>query len=369
MDILSSREWAIVTWIIIYLCITIFVLKVDFTDVFKSFFNKKLSILWISILLYNLFITIILSYSRYWNNIYIKDIVFWIVFSCITSTISVFDQKKIFFFKKIILTNITVSALIEFIISELTLSYCLELFFIGIFLPINLLFLVSQTSLEYKTAEDVLKKILSLINIIFVVYILVELYKSFNFLLSQETWFKFIIPLLYSILCSPLYYIFIILNDLNFLEDILGWLAVILMAIILRFTDWYILDPLLSLVISFFILSKAIPRFWSTLKIFLDAVPEGVDIKQVKSRLEQLDYVASVNQLNLWTMDGLEKNAIIHVCLEHVKHMEVCKESIRDLLKERGFQNVTIEVDSSLMNHAHHKRCVDELKSLDEHEH
>ena len=157
--------------------------------------------------------------------------------------------------------------------------------------------------------------------------------------------------------------------SLHFLEDTLGCLAVILMAIILRFTDWYILDPLLSLVISFFILSKAIPRFWSTLKIFLDAVPEGVDIEQVKSDLEQLDHVASVNQLNLWTMDGLEKNAIVHVCLEHVKHMDVCKESIRDLLKERGFQNVTIEVDSSLMNHAHHKRCVDELKSLDGHEH
>jgi len=157
--------------------------------------------------------------------------------------------------------------------------------------------------------------------------------------------------------------------SLHFLEDTLGWVAVILMAIILRFTDWYILDPLLSLVISFFILSKAIPRFWSTLKIFLDAVPEGVDIEQVKSDLEQLDHVASVNQLNLWTMDGLEKNAIVHVCLEHVKHMDVCKESIRDLLKERGFQNVTIEVDSSLMNHAHHKRCVDELKSLDGHEH
>ena len=158
--------------------------------------------------------------------------------------------------------------------------------------------------------------------------------------------------------------------SLHFLEDILGWLAVILMAIILRFTDWYILDPLLSLVISFFILSKAIPRFWSTLKIFLDAVPEGVDIKQVKSRLEQLDYVASVNQLNLWTMDGLEKNAIIHVCLEHVKHMEVCKESIRDILKDCGFQNITIEVDADLASHQVHKRNMAELEAnhdLDHH--
>ena len=157
--------------------------------------------------------------------------------------------------------------------------------------------------------------------------------------------------------------------SLHFLEDTLGWLAVILMAIVLRFTDWYILDPLLSLAISFFILSKAIPRFWSTLKIFLDAVPEGVDIQQVKSDLEQLDHVASINQLNLWTMDGLEKNAIVHVCLEHVNHMEVCKEAIRTLLKDYGFQNVTIEVDEDLATHRAHKRKIEELEADQGHGH
>ena len=156
--------------------------------------------------------------------------------------------------------------------------------------------------------------------------------------------------------------------SLHFLEDTLGWLAVILMAIILRFTDWYILDPLLSLAISLFILSKAIPRFWSTIKIFLDAVPEGVDIQKIKSDLEQLDHVSSVNQLNLWTMDGLEKNAIIHVCLEHVKHMEVCKESIRTILKDCGFQNVTIEVDEDLATHQAHKRNMAELEANRNHE-
>lgn len=154
--------------------------------------------------------------------------------------------------------------------------------------------------------------------------------------------------------------------SLHFLEDTLGWLAVILMAMVLRYTDWYFLDPLLSLGISAFILSKAIPRFWSTLKIFLDAVPEGVDIKQVKNDLEQLDHVANINQLNLWTMDGLEKNAIVHVCLEHVKHMEVCKESIRDLLKDSGFQNVTIEVDEDLATHRAHKRNIEELEAESE---
>lgn len=157
--------------------------------------------------------------------------------------------------------------------------------------------------------------------------------------------------------------------SLHFLEDTLGWLAVILMAIILRFTDWYILDPLLSLVISIFILTKAIPRFWSALKIFLDAVPEGVDIKQVKNDLEQLDHVASVNQLNLWTMDGLEKNAIVHVCLEEIEHIEYCKESIRNLLKDYGFQNVTIEVDANLASHQTHKRKIEELEASQSHGH
>ncbi|KEQ36683.1 cation diffusion facilitator transporter family protein [Streptococcus mitis] len=157
--------------------------------------------------------------------------------------------------------------------------------------------------------------------------------------------------------------------SLHFLEDTLGWLAVILMAIVLRFTNWYILDPLLSLVISFFILSKALPRFWSTLKIFLDAVPEGLDIEQVKNGLERLDNVASLNQLNLWTMDGLEKNAIVHLCLEDWEQMTETKNQVRQLLEERGVQNITIEVDTSQSNHAQHKRKVTALEQHHEHQH
>ena len=157
--------------------------------------------------------------------------------------------------------------------------------------------------------------------------------------------------------------------SLHFLEDTLGWVAVILMAIVLRFTDWYILDPLLSIAISFFILSKALPRFWSTLKIFLDAVPEGVDIQKIKTDLAELDHVASINQLNLWTMDGLEKNAIVHVCIKEMGNMEACKESIRIFLKDCGFQNITIEVDADLETHQEHKRKVCDLEPNHGHRH
>ena len=157
--------------------------------------------------------------------------------------------------------------------------------------------------------------------------------------------------------------------SLHFLEDTLGWLAVILMAIILRFTDWYILDPLLSLLISSFILWKAIPRFWSTLKIFLDAVPEGIETAKLEKELAALDNVKSVNQLSIWSMDGLENDAIVHVCLEEIEHMEYCKESIRNLLKDYGFQNVTIEVDANLASHQTHKRKIEELEVGQSHGH
>ena len=157
--------------------------------------------------------------------------------------------------------------------------------------------------------------------------------------------------------------------SLHFLEDTLGWVAVILMGIVLRFTDWYILDPLLSLVISFFILSKVLPRFWSTLKIFLDAVPEGVETGDLEKDLEALTNVKSVNQISIWSMDGLENNAIIHLCLEDWEKMTETKNQVRQLLEERGVQNITIEVDSSQSNHEQHKRRVTALEQPHEHQH
>ena len=156
---------------------------------------------------------------------------------------------------------------------------------------------------------------------------------------------------------------------LHFLEDILGWLAVILVAGVLYVTDWYFLDPLLSLLISSFILWKAIPRFWSTLKIFLDAVPEGIETAKLEKELARLTNVKSVNQLSIWSMDGLENDAIIHLCIEDWEQMMETKEAVRQLLEERGVQNITIEVDANLASHQTHKRKIEGLEVGQSHRH
>ena len=139
--------------------------------------------------------------------------------------------------------------------------------------------------------------------------------------------------------------------SLHFLEDILGWIAVVVVSLILRFTDWYFLDPLLSLVIAGFILSKALPKFWENIQIFLDHVPSDVDISQLYQEIAVLENVRAITQLNVWTTDGLEKYAMLHICLENPNLLAETQVVLRQKLLAYGISKVTIQTDENLQEH------------------
>ena len=139
--------------------------------------------------------------------------------------------------------------------------------------------------------------------------------------------------------------------SLHFLEDILGWIAVIVVSLILRFTDWYFLDPLLSLIIAGFILSKALPKFWENIQIFLDHVPSDVDLSQLYREIAALENVRAITQLNVWTTDGLEKYAMLHICLENPNLLAETQAVLRQKLLAYGIAKVTIQTDESLQEH------------------
>lgn len=139
--------------------------------------------------------------------------------------------------------------------------------------------------------------------------------------------------------------------SLHFLEDILGWVAVVGVSIILRFTNWYFLDPLLSLVIAGFILSKALPKFWENIQIFLDHVPSDVDLSQLYQEIAVLENVRAITQLNVWTTDGLEKFAMLHICLENPNLLAETQIVLRQKLLAYGIAKVTIQTDESLQEH------------------
>ena len=139
--------------------------------------------------------------------------------------------------------------------------------------------------------------------------------------------------------------------SLHFLEDILGWVAVVVVSLILRFTDWYFLDPLLSLIIAGFILSKALPKFWENIQIFLDHVPSDVDLGQLYQEIAALENVRAITQLNVWTTDGLEKFAMLHICLENPNLLAETQANLRQKLLAYGIAKVTIQTDESLQEH------------------
>lgn len=142
--------------------------------------------------------------------------------------------------------------------------------------------------------------------------------------------------------------------SLHFLEDILGWLAVIVVSIVLRFTDWYFLDPLLSLVISAFILSKAVPKFWDNGKLFLNATPKELDFVSLEAELLDLEGVENLNQLNVWTSDGLNHQAVVHICKTSHLTDQAVKEQIYTCLSSHHIQLLALEIDQDQTEHEKH---------------
>ncbi|MBM6615677.1 cation diffusion facilitator family transporter [Desemzia sp. RIT804] len=134
--------------------------------------------------------------------------------------------------------------------------------------------------------------------------------------------------------------------SLHMLEDVLGWAGVLIVSVVLRYREWYILDPLLSIGIALFILTKTIPNFLSSANVFLESVPEDVDIHQLGKEIRKINHVHGVSHLHMWSIDG-EENAFavtVYVSTEDVNEFESIREQIRLLLKENNVTHSTIEV-------------------------
>lgn len=156
--------------------------------------------------------------------------------------------------------------------------------------------------------------------------------------------------------------------SLHFLEDILGWLAVIIVSIIMRYTHWFILDPIFAIGIAVYILSQALPKLFETIRLFLEAVPEDFDYQSVGRQIEALPNVAKLMQFNVWSLDGIETIANLHVCLEDHNKQSESKHTIYNLLKVEGIHTATIEIDEDEAEHAQHSR-LNQAKTHHHHHH
>ena len=155
--------------------------------------------------------------------------------------------------------------------------------------------------------------------------------------------------------------------NLHMLEDVLGWIVVLVGAIVMRFTDFYVIDPLMSIGVALFILVNALKNLKEVIDLFLEKTPHGISIAEITEHICEVEGVLNVHHIHVWSLDGHNNYATLHVVVNGDAH--IIKKKIRNELKERGIGHVTLEFEAE-GEHCHDEHChMDVVSSIGHHHH
>ena len=155
--------------------------------------------------------------------------------------------------------------------------------------------------------------------------------------------------------------------NLHMLEDVLGWLVVLVGAIVMKFTNLPLLDPILSIAVALFIFFNAAATLKDVCSLFLEKAPSGIDTRQIKEHLLSLNGVLDVHHVHIWKIDESRAYATLHAVYTGEAH--AIKEAIRTELKEHGIGHVTIELENEGED-CHERDChMDEKEASSHHHH
>jgi cobalt-zinc-cadmium efflux system protein len=136
--------------------------------------------------------------------------------------------------------------------------------------------------------------------------------------------------------------------SLHFLEDILGWCAVLIGSIVMMFTNLPILDPILSILISAFILWNVYKNLKATFRILMQGSPENFSEKEIRSKVLTIPGVKDIHDTHSWTLDGRYNIMTLHVVVDQkfsLSQIQKTKEEVRHCLQHFNLQHITIEME------------------------
>ncbi len=135
---------------------------------------------------------------------------------------------------------------------------------------------------------------------------------------------------------------------LHLLEDVFGWVAVLIVSIIIRFARLPFLDPLLSLGISLFVLVKVLNKLIQTVRIFLQSVPESIGMEKLEHTVAGIPEIIGIHDMHIWSLDGEYHVGTVHIVVEQDiprEQIPGIKQKVRDIMTNVGVQHVTIEIE------------------------
>lgn len=134
----------------------------------------------------------------------------------------------------------------------------------------------------------------------------------------------------------------------HLIEDVLGWVAVLVVAIVLIFVDCPILDPILSIAFTIFILINVFRNLGVTMKLFLQASPSAESYQAIRSLLLSFDEISEIHHFHLWSLDGEHHVMTVHLVLHAFITPEeqlTLKNNIGASLETYNLKHTTIEFE------------------------
>lgn len=136
----------------------------------------------------------------------------------------------------------------------------------------------------------------------------------------------------------------------HLLEDVLGWVAILVASIVLLFFDVPFLDPALSIAITLYVLWNVIKRLKETLFLFLQGVPNDIHLQEIEEKLLNITYVDSAHHTHIWSLDGEHHVFTTHLKLKPLNGLDNIlrvKQEVKSILKTYPFEHFTVETELS----------------------
>lgn len=139
----------------------------------------------------------------------------------------------------------------------------------------------------------------------------------------------------------------------HMIEDLLGWVAVFVGAIVITATGWTWVDPLLACALAAFISYNVLISLRQTILLFLQGSPEQFDEAAFRERVMKFDGVIGLHDVHVWSLDGDRNVLSLHVVVGNevsAPQITKIKGEIRHLVSHLGRYHATIEIEDSLAN-------------------
>lgn len=137
--------------------------------------------------------------------------------------------------------------------------------------------------------------------------------------------------------------------NLHMLEDVLGWLAVLIGSILIKIFNLTIIDPILSILIALYILFHVYNYIKEVFDIFMEKVPKEFEIDELeKSILNRFNEIKDIHHIHLWSLDGVNNYMTAHILLKNdmiIDNIIKLKTDIKDYLKDKNINHVTLEIE------------------------